>query len=99
MQIRQLTDADYIKTWVLFFLCVSVGGAIAGGIAGGIAGFVLGIVGAMRTLPIETFKLFCGIAGFVASLPVHFFVFRFFVARLIASKAIVIAADSSPPMS
>ena len=98
MQIRQLTDADYIKTWVLFFLCVSVGGAIAGGIAGGIAGFVLGIVGAMRTLPIETFKLFCGIAGFVASLPVHFFVFRFFVARLIASKAIVIAAGSPPPM-
>jgi uncharacterized membrane protein len=96
MQIRPLTDGDYIRTWVLFFVCAGVGGAIAGGIGGGITGLILGIFSAVHRLPIETFKLFCGAAGFIVALPVHFFLFRFFVSRLIASKAME-TTDGLPP--
>lgn len=77
-----LSEIDYIKTWGLFALCATAGGFIAGAVVGAILGGVLGGAGAS----IKTIRLVCGIAGFIAGLPVSYLFFRVFVSRFIVHK-------------
>ena len=93
MNLPAPTDGDYIKTWLLFFLSMTVGGFIAGAVGGGFLGFALGIAGMSPAS--HSFRMLCGLAGFIASLPVNFFLFRFFVARLI-TRACRVVIDNRP---
>ena len=78
----QIKEMDYIKTWALFALCATIGGAIAGAVIGGLLGAVLGAAG----VPIQTIRLVCGGAGFLAGLPISYLFFRIFVSRFIVQK-------------
>ena len=78
MSVRTIPERDYFVTWVQFAICNAIGGAVAGALAGGLVGAMLG---SPHTHP-RLFLLATGGAGFVASLPVSYFFFRFFVSRL-----------------
>jgi putative flippase GtrA len=73
-----IQDRDYFVTWVQFAICNALGGAVAGAVAGGLVGVFLG----PHHVDPKIFMLATGGAGFVASLPVSYLFFRFFVSRL-----------------
>lgn len=77
-----LKETDYLKAWVLFFLCATVAGAVAGAVVGGILGAVL----AAAQVPLDTLKLVCGVAGLIVGLPISYGFFRLFVSRFIVRK-------------
>lgn len=87
---QTVTEYDYLKTWALYAFFTALGGMVAGAIAGGAIGAILGASGWSRS----SVALSSGVAGFVASLPVSFFFFRFFVSRLLANKGLPGTASS-----
>lgn len=87
---QTVTEYDYLKTWALYALCTALGGFVAGAIAGGVVGAVLGASGSSR----GSITIASGLAGFIASLPVSYFFFRFFVSRMLASKGLQSTAST-----
>lgn len=81
----EISEMDYLKTWFLFFICATLGGAIVGGGVGGILGGFLGVA----HVPIQTIRWICGGAGFIVGLPISYAFFRLFVSRFIVRKLIV----------
>ena len=79
---QTVTEYDYLKTWALYAFCTALGGMVAGAVAGGIIGAILGASG----WPAKSVVIPTALAGFIVSLPVSFFFFRFFVSRMLASK-------------
>jgi Na+/melibiose symporter-like transporter len=97
---KPIKESDYFVAWIIFFLAATVGAAIAGGVVGFLLGAILGIA----KVPMHTIKTVCGLAGFVASIPVSFFVFRFIVAKFIVEKvkaaiAQQATATQAPPVA
>jgi hypothetical protein len=82
--VQTISELDYVKTWALYALCAAVGGFIAGAVAGGVLGAILGASGWSA----NSIALAAGLTGFILSLPISYFFFRFFVARLLASKGL-----------
>ena len=78
---KPLREIDYLKTWAAYVVCETIGGFIAGAIAGGILGFILALAGVHSS----SLKLWGGIAGFIAGLPVSYGFFRFFVSQMLIS--------------
>ncbi|MEO8352606.1 MAG: hypothetical protein ABI680_12790 [Chthoniobacteraceae bacterium] len=78
----QIKETDFLKAWALFFVCATIGGGLAGALAGGFLGGVLGVAG----MPSGSIKLAGSIAGFLVSLPVSYFFFRYFVSRFLIQK-------------
>ena len=68
-------NPTYLKSWLLFFLIATVGGAVAGGLLGGVVGAVMGANG----MPKGHIVLVTAILGFVVGLPISFFTFRWTV--------------------
>lgn len=75
---------DYLKSWLLFFLIATIGGAFAGGLLGVVAGGVMGANG----VPIDRIILVCKILGFCAGVPISFFTFRWSVRTYIVEATL-----------
>src|SRR5262245_39296424 len=82
MNASQLKETDYLKAWSLFYVCATIGGGLVGAVAGGILGAILGVAGA----PTAFIKFAGAVAGFIAAMPVSYFLFRFFVSRFLVEK-------------
>jgi membrane associated rhomboid family serine protease len=82
MNAPQLKETDYLKAWSLFFVCATIGGGLVGAIAGGILGAILAVAG----MPTASIKFAGSVAGLIASMPVSYFLFRFFVSRFLVEK-------------
>ena len=87
----------YFKAWILFFLIATVGGAILGGVAGGVLGVVLGFA----RVDLGTIKIVGGVAGFIISVPVSFFTFRWAVSEYVIKELTRMppVIPTSPPAS
>ena len=81
---------DYLKPWAIFFALSFIGGTVAGAIIGGVAGGVLAVIGAGQNL----IKIVAGGLGFLVSLPISYFCFRFAVSKFLVPK-ISSAAEST----
>jgi cation transporter-like permease len=78
----------YFKSWAIFFLITGVGGFIVGAVLGGLVGVAMGSSGVSPTIILVV----TGFLGFVVSLPISFFTFkwvaeRYLVAPLLARRA------------
>ena len=82
MTSTNLKESDYLTSWAIFFVIASVGGMLAGLIVGGIAGGILGVLGVSKSL-IATVG---GSLGFLVSLPISYFSFRFAVRKFLLPK-------------
>ena len=82
MTTTNLKEVDYIKSWAIFFVLAFVGGTIAGALIGGVAGGILGGAGASK----KTISVLAGTLGFLVSLPVSYFCFRFAVTKFLLPK-------------
>jgi multisubunit Na+/H+ antiporter MnhE subunit len=90
MKSTKLRESEYLIAWAIFFLCATVGGGVVGFIVGALVGGILGAAGvSLKTIPIIT-----GLIGFVLSIPISYFCFRFAVAKFVVEK---IAGRSEPP--
>ena len=73
---------NYLKSWFLFFLVASIGGALVGGLFGVVTGGVMGAAG----FPSDRIVLICKILGFFVSVPISFFTFRWSVRTYIVDQ-------------
>jgi len=73
---------NYLKSWFLFFLVASIGGGLVGGLFGIITGGVMGAAG----VPLDRIALICKILGFLVSVPISFFTFRWSVSTYIVDQ-------------
>jgi hypothetical protein len=73
------TETDYLLTWLWFFICATVGGALAGALVGAASGATLGAAGVTSTQAVFVI----GGASFVASGLLSYLFFRLFVKRLV----------------
>jgi hypothetical protein len=82
MTTTNLKEVDYIKTWAIFFVLAFIGGMVAGALVGGVAGGILGGAGASK----KTISAVAGALGFLVSMPVSYFCFRFAVIKFLLPK-------------
>ena len=68
------------KAWLIFVVLADVLGFLAGGAAGFVVGFIMAAAGHPN---LDHIRIAGGIAGFVAALPVSYFIFRRVVNRMI----------------
>lgn len=71
----------YFKGWLIFFLVCTLGGAVAGGAFGALAAVAIKLLGQSPSL----IPAASGAAGFVISIPVSYFSFRWSVSRYIVN--------------
>lgn len=77
-----LRERDYFFTWLPFAISNAVCCGVAGAVAGAIAGIVLTLSGISPQSNHKLFVAITGGAGFVASLPISYLLFRLFVSHL-----------------
>ena len=82
MTTSNVNGVDYLKPWIIFFVLSFVATTIAGAIVGGIAGALLHVVGGAPRL----IQIVAGLLGFVISLPISYFCFRFAVSKFLLPK-------------
>jgi hypothetical protein len=92
MTSANLKEKDYIKVWAIFFVIAFIGGTVAGAVVGGVAGGILGALGAKGRL----ISLVAGLLGFVVSLPISYFSFRFAITKFLLPKLTVTQASVEP---
>ena len=85
---------DYLKPWAIFFALSFVGGTVAGAIIGGVAGGVLAVVGAAPRF----ISIVAGGLGFLVSLPISYFCFRFAVSKFLVPKISSAAESTVEPL-
>lgn len=73
---------QYFKSWIIYFVLSLVLCAVAGGIVGFILGAIMGGAG----FSIQQIQVICGIAGFIAGIPVSFLLFRWAVSLFFVPK-------------
>ncbi len=73
-----MDNPKFFKAWILFFVVATIGGFIVGAIVGAIAGFVLAVVSG-GTLNVADYQIYFQALGWLASLPVSYFVFKWSV--------------------
>jgi integral membrane sensor domain MASE1 len=69
------THPGYLKSWFLFFLVASVSGGVVGAVVGMVAGGAMGAAG----VAMPRIVWICKILGFLVSVPISFFTFRWSV--------------------
>jgi hypothetical protein len=72
----------YFKTWIIFFAIVTVGGFILGAGIGAFLGIVLHVMG----VELAFVKIACAVAGFLISVPLSYFTFRWTVSEFIVKE-------------
>src|SRR3954470_24138573 len=72
----------YFKTWIIFFAIVTVGGFVLGAMIGAFLGLVLH----MAEVELTYIKIACAVAGFLISVPLSYFTFRWTVAEFIVKE-------------
>ena len=77
-----IRESEYFLAWLVFWLCVTVGGFILGVILGAILGITLAATG---TEP-EVIKIVGRIAGFIMSIPLSYLFFRLIVGAMIVKN-------------
>jgi len=82
---------DYLKPWAIFFALSFVGGTVAGAVIGGVAGGGLAVIGAAPRF----ISIVAGGLGFLISLPISYFCFRFAVSKFLLPK-ISTSTESTP---
>jgi hypothetical protein len=92
MTSTNLKEVDYLKTWAIFFALAFVGGTVAGALIGGVAGGILGGMGASH----RTISVLAAGLGFLVSMPISYFCFRFAVTKFLVPKITSPAANVVP---
>jgi hypothetical protein len=82
MTSTNLKDVDYLKPWAIFFVMSFIAVTIATAVIGLVIGGVLKVMGAS---PAFVATLSSGL-GFLVSLPISYFSFRFAVAKFLLPK-------------
>jgi hypothetical protein len=82
MTSTNLKEADYLKSWAIFFVLAFIGGTVAGRLIGGVAVGILGAAGASA----RTISVLAGGLVFLISLPISYFCFRFAVTKFLLPK-------------
>lgn len=80
----------YFKAWIIFFLIATIGGMFLGAVAG----FIIGAGMGLAHMDLRLIKIVCGIAGFLLSLPLSYFTFRWAVGEFIVKEL----APAQPPI-
>jgi len=92
----------YFKAWIIFFLIATVGGFILGAVTGGFLGLTMGLA----HVDLTVIKIVCGVAGFILSIPLSYFTFRWCVGEFIVKDltqapppvpSVPLAPPSEPP--
>ena len=74
---KEPTEFQYFKAWLLFFLIATVGGRIIGIIIGGFVAAFLGAGG----MPLQQMTRILQIIGFVIAIPISYITFRAVVGK------------------
>jgi hypothetical protein len=83
---------DYLKPWAIFFVLSFIGTTVAGAIIGGVAGGILAVIGGAPRL----ISIVAGGLGFLVSLPISYFCFRFAVSKFLLPKVSSIESTVEP---
>jgi hypothetical protein len=86
---KEPTEFQYFKAWLLFFLVATVGGGILGMIIGSFAAAFLGAGG----MSLQQMTRVLQIIGFVIAIPISYVTFRAVVGKYLFPKC----EDDSPP--
>jgi hypothetical protein len=87
---KEPTEFQYFKGWLLFFLVATVGGGIIGIIIGSFLAAFLGAAG----MPLPQMTRILQVVGFVIGVPVSYITFRAVVGKYLFPK---IEEDEPPP--
>jgi hypothetical protein len=79
---KEPTEFQYFKAWLLFFLIATVGGGIIGLIIGGFLAAFLGAGG----MPLPQMTRILQIVGFVIAIPISYLTFRAVVGKYLWPK-------------
>jgi len=86
---KEPTEFQYFKAWLMFFLVGTVGGALLGMILGS---FVAAFLGAGGASPAQMTNIL-RVLGLIIGIPVSYFTFRIVLAKYLLPK---IEDDSTP---
>ena len=77
-----MENVKFLKAWILYLVFTVVGGIVAGFVVGFILGFVMSMMGFDH----RTIGLMGGIAGWLVSLPISYYFFRYTIDRYIFTQ-------------
>jgi hypothetical protein len=86
---KEPTEFQYFKAWLLFFLIATVGGGIVGIVIGSLVAAFLGAGG----MPLSQMTRILQIVGFVIAIPISYVTFRGVVGKYLWPKL----EDDEPP--
>jgi hypothetical protein len=86
---KEPTEFQYFKGWLLFFLVATAGGGLLGLIIGSFVAAFLGAGG----LPLQQMTRILQIIGFVIAIPISYITFRAVVGKYLFPKC----EDDDPP--
>jgi hypothetical protein len=79
---KEPTEFQYFKGWLIFFLVATIGGGIFGMIRGSFVAAFLGAGG----MPLQQMTRILQIIGFVIAIPISYFTFRVVVGKYLFPK-------------
>ena len=79
---KELTEFDYFKGWLIFFLVATVGGGVLSLVIGSFVAAFLGAGGASSAQATRTLQ----VLGAVIGIPISYFTFRIVVGKFLLPK-------------
>jgi hypothetical protein len=89
MTTPRLAEIDYLKAWGISFVLATIGGLIVGAVLGIVFGGIMGAMG----ISLKFIRLVTAVLGFLASLPISYFSFRFCVTKFLLPKVTEVTAS------
>jgi hypothetical protein len=89
---KEPSEFDYFKAWLLFFLTATVIGGAIGMVTGSAVGAVLGA----RGMPIRELAIVLQIIGLVTVMPISYLTFRLVTGKYLFRK--ILKEDNAPPV-
>jgi hypothetical protein len=89
---KEPSEFDYFKAWLLFFLVAT----IMGGAIGLVIGTGVGAVLSARGMPLRELTIVLQVVGLVIAMPISYFTFRLVVGKYLFPK---ILKEDNPPQS
>jgi len=87
---KEPSEFQYFKGWLIFFVVATIGGGLVGMIIGSFVAAFFGAGG----MPLQQMTRILQIIGFVIGIPISYFTFRIVVGKYLFSK---IEEDDEPP--